>query len=95
MSKKKKKRDKFPHVVPVDYLMSVADQLHKTNPAKAIIYNTIMAVWKEGYNKGYFRRLNESKRFKEKEIARIDKDFKLFCDKLDDEIHEKSNKPKN
>jgi len=88
---KKRKEKKFPHVVPVDYLRSVSDNLHKTNPSEAILYNTVLDVWKEGYNKGYWRKFTEALRFRQKRAAAIKRDFDKFKDNLDDKIHEKSN----
>ncbi len=96
MSKKKKnKKPKYPHVIRKDYLVAVAERLHSVNPTKGIVFNTILDVWKEGYNSGYNRKVQEVMRFREKQNKHFCDEFKQFKDYLDDRIHDKSGTPKS
>ena len=88
--RKKKKRAKYPHVLAVPYLEAVSDNLHQQNPTKQIVFNTLVGVNKEGYNRGYNRKQEEDVRFRQKRSQRLDSEFKLFSTYLDDMIHDKS-----
>jgi hypothetical protein len=91
MSKKEKvipgKRGK-PRI-PKDYLIAVANRIATTNPTEEIIFNTIRAVWSDGYGKGYLRHLDDDKAFRSAREAEIKKSFDSFMDSVDDEIHSK------
>lgn len=89
MSKKKRKgpkRPKYPHLIRKDYLIGVADRLHGMNPTKEIVFNTVLDVWKEGYNSGYNRRQEEMMRFRQKSNKRFEDEFNDFRDFLSDMI---------
>ena len=94
MSKKKKKKPiKYPHLISKEYLVAVANKLWSMNPTEKITFNTLVGVWKEGYNKGYFRRQEEIVRVRQKQESRLEEEFKQFTDYLDDKIHDKSGMP--
>jgi hypothetical protein len=88
--KKKTKRPKYPHGVPVEYLQAVADQLWRINPSKQIVYNTVLDVWKHGYGGGYVRKGEEICRFKRLKEATFTKEYELFQTYLEDLIADKS-----
>lgn len=90
MGKRKKKKNRFPHVLPIEYISAVADDLHRINPSKQIVFNTLVGVCKEVYNRGYTRRQEEITKFRQKRSQRMDSEFKLFQTYLDDMIHDKS-----
>jgi hypothetical protein len=95
MGKNKKKKPKYPHVIRKDYLVAVADRICTTNPTTEIVFNTIVDVWKEGYNSGYNRKVQEVMRFREKQNKHFRDEFDQFKDYLDDRIHDKSGLPKS
>jgi hypothetical protein len=90
MSKKrKKKKAKYPHLIPNDYLLGIADRLHGMNPTLQIVLNTITDVWRHGYGKGYIRRQEETVRFRQKQEQHLESEFKQWQTYLDDKIHDK------
>jgi len=102
MTKTKKKKAPLPpekierkYTMPVEYLSMVADRILTTAPTKEIILNTLKAVWTDGGNYGYFRRMKESKTFKDKREATIKEIFDALKDKIDDNIHSRSNNENN
>jgi len=105
MSKKKKCKDPWmgfvnkifyrpradrKYQVPVDYVMSIADQLHKTNPSRDIIYNTLVGFYGVAFERGWLRRGDDILWFKAKRQQRLDYDFNQFITYLDDLTHDKS-----
>jgi hypothetical protein len=91
MSKKKKtKRAKYPHVVKKDYIEALGNKIFTTSPSERIVYNTLMDVYKTGYNEGYKRKHEEVCRFRDKQRQHLDADFKQFRDDLEDIIHIKN-----
>ena len=83
------------YTMPVDYLALVADRILTTNPTKAIILNTLMSVWVDGKNYGYFCRMKESKTFKDRREGKIKEIFDALKDRIDDNIHSRSNNENN
>ena len=94
---KKKKAEQAPekkgktYTMPIDYLALIADRILTTSPTKEIILNTLMSVWVDGKNYGYFCRLKEAKTFKDKREATIKEIFDALKDRIDDNIHSRSN----
>jgi hypothetical protein len=86
-----RKRAKRPYAMPTMYLEAVADSLHRQNPTKAIVLNTLKDVWTKAYSEGYTRKGEDMKFFKEKRDKCIKHDFNKIKDQLDDSIHIKSN----
>lgn len=78
--------------IPYDYLLAVSDRLHEINPSKEIVFNTIKSVWRDGYGRGYLRRIDDSNYFQTCRKRHLKESFDDIKDKLDDEIH---NKPIN
>jgi hypothetical protein len=95
MSKNKKKGiskpKREPAKVPVDYLLSVADRIHKINPTRKILFNTLVDVYCTAHGSGYQRRIEDDKYFKTKQEKHIQDEFKSIMDNIDDEIHCKTN----
>lgn len=82
-----RKRSNREHKVPTDYLLSLADSIHRINPSKEIAYNTIKDVYVGGYEDGYVRAQADARFFKAKQKQHIEAEFKQFQDSLDDQIH--------
>lgn len=80
--------------IPVDYLSAVADQIHKTNPSKQIIFNTIKDVFIVAFEKGWERREEAYRWFRDKRTKRETDAFNEFKDSLDDFIHSNNEQPK-
>lgn len=72
--------------LPSDYIMSIADKIHKTNPSREILYNTLVEFASVIGEKFYMRRLEDEKWLKEKKEARLRKGFNAFKDWLQDHI---------
>ena len=85
-----RKRAKREFKIPSDYIMSVADQLHRTNPSKDIIYNTLVGFYEVAFEKGYVRKGDDITWFKAKQKAKLDQEFGQFLDYLDDISRDKS-----
>lgn len=84
MDTKKKEGQLFRHR---NYLESVADKIHKSNPTKEIIYNTLLSVFKTATTWGWNLRLNERKIFKNKINQHKKESFNAIKDQIDDQIH--------
>ena len=102
MSKKRKNRDHWEYFVerifkrqranreytlPADYIMAVASTIHKTNPTLEITYNTLVEFAGVIYEKGYNRKAEDIRWFKEKKEKRLKNGFNAFRDWLDDLVH--------
>ena len=89
MAKKKKKKGavKRPHLLPKDYLESVADRIVKTNPTTEIVNNTLEGVYSVAYTKGYSRRMTDEKLFRDKRTKHFEDDWKKELTTIEDTIH--------
>lgn len=76
--------------IPIDYLWSVSDAIHQTNPTREIIFNKIKEVFCEGVTKGVFWRLSGAKKFKDKQNTHFKEYWDGLQDYLDDVIHDKA-----
>jgi hypothetical protein len=90
MSKKKKKKNK--PSIGKDYLLGVADNIHRMNPTLEIIFNALKEVAVVYYGKGYNRRIADAKKFKDAMARRDKQAFDLIRDEIEDEISNQ-NKP--
>ena len=101
MVKKKAKKPPAPkkkertYTMPVEYLDLIADRIVSTRPSKAITLNTLEDVWKNGRDNGYFGRIREAKVFNDKREKIIKETFDGIQDKIDDQIHSRSNNKNN
>ena len=86
-----RKRAKRPVTLPRDYLMAIADDLHRTNPNKEIIYNTLVDLYWHTFDKGYKRRISDARFFREKQEKAFQREWKEQKDLIDDTIHNKNN----
>lgn len=86
MAKEKEKRSK--PKIPIEYLEAVADRIHSTNPTKEIIYNTIKALWADGFGEGYLRRISDNAWFHNRRNARLKESFDAIMTNIDNEIHQ-------
>jgi len=104
MSKKKKKRDEWGNFIfrlftrkrpnrefkiPNDYLLALADKIHRINPTRDIVYNTLKEVWCVCYDTAYQRCIDDFNYRKNKRNKHISDDFKKIKDEIDDKIHNK------
>jgi len=91
MSKKKKKpvaevpapRRGYP--MPKNLIWKIANDIYRNKIDVEAVYNTLKDFYCDSYTKGYFRRLDDSNRFKmgrEKVMSDI---FKAVKDKIEDE----------
>jgi len=85
-----RKRAKRPYVIPRDYLEAVADSIHRTNPTKEIIVNTLVDVYSTCFEKCYERFIADNNFRRAKEDQRFEADWKKFKDEVDDRIHIKN-----
>lgn len=88
MSKSKEPKRGKPKI-PYDYLLAVSDRLHEINPSKEIVFNTIKSIWRDGYGRGYLRRIDDSAYLKSQKEKHLKESFDKIKDQLDDEIHNK------
>lgn len=88
----KRPRAKRDYVLPADYIMAVASNIHKTNPSLEITYNTLVEFAGVIYEKGYTRKEEDIRWFKEKKEKRLKEGFNAFKDWLDDLVHSNNKK---
>lgn len=84
-----RKRSDRRYKLPVDYILSVADKIHKANPSKDILVNIITEVYELGHERGYQRRTSDRIYFKAKQEKHINDDWNKIKDSIEDEIHSK------
>ena len=87
-----RKRKVRPYTIPRDYLEAVADSIHRTNPTKEIIVNTLVDVYSTCFEKCYERFIADNNFRRDKEDQRFEADWKKFKDEVDDRIYDKSHK---
>lgn len=87
----KRKRKVRPYTIPRDYLEAVADSIHRTNPTKEIIVNTLIDVYSTCFEKCYERFITDNSIRRAKKEQRFEADWKKFKDEVDDLVN---NKPK-
>jgi len=94
----KRKRAHRPYVIPRDYLEAVADSIHRTNPTKEIILNTLIDVYSTCFEKCYERFIADNSFRRLKTEKRFEADWKKFKDEVDDRVNNRpkivNNKPK-
>ena len=86
----KRKRAHRPYIIPRDYLEAVADSIHRTNPTKEIILNTLVDFYSTCFEKVYERFISDNNFRRDKENQRFEADWKKFKDEIDDRIHTKN-----
>lgn len=86
----KRKRAPREYKLPTAYILGIADSLHRQNPTKEIIYNTLIDMATLIYEKGLQRTRDDMAFFKNKQLKHMEDDFNLFKDSLDDMIHIKN-----
>ena len=74
---------------PKDYLLSIADKIHKTVPSLTILYNTLNEVWAHGADYGYQRRIEDEKYFRDKRDQRRKNSWDMAATNIDNLIHNK------
>ena len=91
MADKKNKSPQKGHKprIPIDYLWSCADAIHKTNPTQEITFNKIKEVFCEGFSLGVLWRIDGSRRFKDKQSVHFKEYWDGLQDYIDDVIHKK------
>jgi hypothetical protein len=86
----KRKRADRKYTLPKEYILSVADSIWRTTPTKEIIYNTLLDMSSLMFEKGFRRKEEDTKFFREKQNQHIETEFRKFKDELDDIIHIKN-----
>ncbi len=79
------------HKISKDYIIAVADAIHKTNPTKEILINTLGEFAATIYPKAYFKRMSDEKFFRDKREKRFDREWKKELENIEDYIHPKLN----
>lgn len=74
------------HLIPKEYIFSVADRIHSINPSKDILNNTLKDMWKDGFVKGYLSRIEDNKYFNDKRNKRCKDSFDSIRTEFEDEI---------
>ncbi len=87
---KRRRADKR-HKIPMDYIEALADSVHRINPTKEILINTLSGLYEVAYTKGYARRIQDAKEFRDKQERHFQDDWNKEKDAIDDLIHAKSN----
>jgi len=77
-------------LIPIDYYMAVSDRIHSINPTREIVFNTIKEVGCDGFSRGYLRRIEDSKRFKDRQKQHLKEHWDGVKDRIDDIIHNKT-----
>jgi hypothetical protein len=85
-----RKRKVRPYTIPRDYIEAVADSIHRTNPTKEIIVNTLVDFYSTCFEKVYERFISDNNFRRDKENQRFEADWKKFKDEIDDRIHTKN-----
>jgi len=80
----KKRKHAFRHQ---DYILSVADKVHKIIPTKQILINTFVDVYKTAFTEGYLTRLSDSVWFRDKQNERREASWNSIRDHLEEIIH--------
>ena len=83
----KRERASREYKLPKEYILSIADNIWRTNPTKEIIYNTLLDMATVIYQKGFERKGDDITFFKRKKQQHLDHNFNQFKDQLDDIIH--------
>jgi hypothetical protein len=74
-------------LIPNDYFEEVADKIQSNIATKEILVNTIREIWCDGFSRGYLRRLDDSKHFRESRDANFNDYWGKVKDYVDDVIH--------
>lgn len=90
MSKKKKKpvvevpapRRGYP--MPKNLIWKIANDIYRNKADVEIIYNTLKGFYCDSYTKGYFRHLDDSKRFRMARTQTESDIFKALKDRIED-----------
>ena len=88
----KRKRANRNHKLPKDYIEALADKIHRTNPTKAILVNTLSEFAEELISKGYSWRISDSKFFKDKKVKHLKEDWDKEITAIEDEMFNKNGK---
>jgi len=78
-------------LIPIDYYMAVSDRIHSINPTRDIVFTTIKEVGCDGFSRGYLRRIEDSRVFKDRQEQHFKEYWDGLKDKIDDVIHNKTN----
>jgi hypothetical protein len=102
MSKHKKPKDEFTvclnrlltrkrsdrrYKLPMTYITSIADKIHKLNPSMDILINILSEFYEVAYEKSYNRFRDDVSFFKAKRDKHIQDDWNIIKDLIDDEIN--------
>lgn len=74
-------------LIPVDYYMAVSDKIHKMNPSRDIVFNCIKEVGCDSFSRGYLRRIEDSRVFKDRQKQQFNEYWNGLKDYIDDVIH--------
>jgi len=75
------------HKIPKDYIEAVAENVHASNPSVEILENTFNGVYSVAYVRGYQRRIDDAKFFKEKREKRLKEEWDRVSTEISDEIY--------
>jgi len=78
-------------IIPNDYLWALADNIHKTNPSRTIVFNTLREVYTVMGSNVYQKALEDKKFFKDRQEQHFKEYWNGLKDKIDDVIHNKQN----
>lgn len=84
-----RKRSDRRYKLPLDYILGVADKIHKANPSKDILLNILTEVYEVAYERGYQRRILDNTYFNSKREKHISDEWNKIRESIDDEIHSK------
>jgi hypothetical protein len=76
-------------VIPIDYLWSLADKIHKINPTKVIVFNTLKETYCVAGDSAYQKALNDARFFKNKKEQHFKEYWNGLQDYIDDVINNK------
>jgi hypothetical protein len=85
-----RKRENRSPSLPMDYLNATADSLHRLNPSKEIVLNTLVDVANVLGEKFYIKGTEDIKAFRDKKEKRRVAEWNKIKDDIDDQIHIKN-----
>jgi hypothetical protein len=85
-----RKRAKRPYVVPLAYLEALADNLHRQNPTKVIVFNTLKELYCKVFEDCYARFTDDRLWWRANREKALKADFDKVKDEIDDMVHAKA-----
>ena len=76
-------------LIPTDYYYAVSEKIHSINPSLPIVFNCIKEVGCDSFSRGYLRRIDDSRVFKDRQEQHFKEYWNGLQDFIEDVIHGK------